>query len=408
VTTGSPRSGAALRADAIVVAAGSSQRMNGVDKLAVPIAGRPVLAWALAALAAAPEVARIIVVTAPANVAAVRTAPWLPSKVVGVAPGGRRRQESVAAGFAALEELDRAGARIPESADAGRVVLIHDGARPLVSAALVSAVAQAAARHGAAIPILPVAETLKRIDGELVAGTVDRTGLATAQTPQGVRREILQAAYRQVPPSGPPDFTDEAALLEACRIDVRAIPGEPANLKVTVPDDLARCAALLDASAASRFGIGTDWHPFGSGRPLALGGIEIPDAPRLHGHSDGDVALHALAEALLGAARLGDLGRLFPADERTPKGIASRDLLGEVLRRVAATGFRPASADLTIVGSRPRLAGRLDAMRDAIASLLGIEASAVNVKASTGNLGGDEGAGRAISATAIASLERVP
>ena len=404
---GSPRPGPILRADAIVVAAGSSQRMNGVDKLAAPIAGRPVLAWALAALAATPEVDRIVVVVAAPNLAAVLAAPWLPAQVAGVVPGAGRRQESVAAGFAALERIDAKGGPTSAAGDAGRVVLIHDGARPLVSSTLVSAVAHAAARHGAAIPVLPVAETLKRIEDGRIAGTVDRSGLVVAQTPQGVRRETLRAAYRQFPPSGSPEFTDEAALLEACRIDVHAVPGEPTNLKVTVPDDLVRAAALLDAPRAFRYGIGSDRHPFGPGGPLVLGGTEIPGAPRLHGHSDGDVALHALADALLGAAGQGDLGRLFPADDRTPKGIASLELLAEVVRVVAAAGFRPVSADLTIVASRPRLAGRLDPMRDTIAGLLGIEPSAVSVKASTGNLGGDEGAGRAISAHAIASLERI-
>ncbi len=407
MTVASPGPGPVPRADAIVVAAGSSQRMNGVDKLAVPIADRPLLAWALAGLAAAREVERIVVVTSAANVAAVLAAPWLPPSVVAVVPGAGRRQESVAAGFAALERIDSAGGPRSTAGGAGRIVLIHDGARPLASAALVSAVVQAAARHGAAVPILPVTETVKRIANGRVIGTVDRSGLGAAQTPQGIRREILRAAYGRYPPAGPPEFTDEAALLEACRIDVHTVPGEPANLKVTVPDDLARAAALLDAPGAPRYGIGSDRHGFGPGGPLALGGIEIAGAPRLHGHSDGDVALHALADALLGAAGLGDLGRLFPADHRTPRGIASRDLLAEVVRQVGAAGFRPSSADLTIVGARPRLAGRLEPMREAIAGLLGIDSSAVNVKASTGNLGGDEGAGRVISAEAIASLERV-
>jgi 2-C-methyl-D-erythritol 4-phosphate cytidylyltransferase/2-C-methyl-D-erythritol 2,4-cyclodiphosphate synthase len=350
------------------------------------------------AIAASPVVERIVVVTAAANVEALRAMDWLPSAVVRVAAGGPRRQDSVAAGFRELESLD-------PSADPGRVVLVHDGARPVVSSALVGAVAEAAARYGAAIPVVPVAETLKRVEAGEIAGTVDRNGLAAAQTPQGVRRGILRAAYARFPPAGPPEFTDEAGLLEACRIPVHAIPGEPGNLKVTVPNDLPRAAALLGAPAAIRFGVGTDSHPFGPGRPLALGGIELADAPRLHGHSDGDVALHALADALLGAAGLGDLGRLFPADDRTPRGLPSRELIAGVVRRIAEAGFRPVSADLTIVAARPRLAGRLDPMRDAIADLLGLAASSVNVKASTGNLAGDEGAGRAISALAVAAVE---
>lgn len=162
--------------------------------------------------------------------------------------------------------------------------------------------------------------------------------------------------------------------------------------------------AVIDSATRLRSGIGTDRHPFGPGEPLRLGGIEIPGAPRLHGHSDGDVALHAIADALLGAAGLGDLGRLFPADGRTPEGIASERLLEAVVARLRTTGWRPASVDLTIVGARPRLGDRLDAMRDAIAKGLGVGADEVGVKASTGNLSGDDGAGRSISAVAIATI----
>jgi 2-C-methyl-D-erythritol 2,4-cyclodiphosphate synthase len=153
-----------------------------------------------------------------------------------------------------------------------------------------------------------------------------------------------------------------------------------------------------------RVGLGVDSHPFGPGEPLRLGGIEITGAPRLHGHSDGDVALHALADALLGGAGLGDLGRLYPSDARTPEGIASVKLLRDVVGRLALAGWQVGSADLTIVGDRPRLGARLDEMRAAIAGLLDLELEAVSVKASTGNLSGDPGAGRGIAAQAIATL----
>jgi 2-C-methyl-D-erythritol 2,4-cyclodiphosphate synthase len=152
-------------------------------------------------------------------------------------------------------------------------------------------------------------------------------------------------------------------------------------------------------------GIGRDEHPFGPGRPLAIGGIEIAAAPRLYGHSDGDVVLHAVADALLGAAGLGDLGRLFPADDRTRRGVASSELLEEVLSRLSAEGLVPVSVDLTIVGARPRLGGHLDAIRTRLAELLDVPAAAVNIKASTGNLIGAEGAGRAISAHAVVVVE---
>jgi 2-C-methyl-D-erythritol 4-phosphate cytidylyltransferase/2-C-methyl-D-erythritol 2,4-cyclodiphosphate synthase len=382
--------------------------MNGIDKVLFPIAGRPLLSWTLEAIAAAPEIERIVVVVAAANVASMVGAPWLPAAVVDIVAGGGRRQESVAAGFRALEAIDADGGPASATGDQGRVVVIHDGARPLVSTAAVSAVVHAAAEHGAALPILPVVETLKRIEGGEIAGTVDRAGLATAQTPQGARRGILRRAWSTFPPEGPAEFTDEAALLEACKIRVHAIRGEPDNLKVTMPEDLARAASLIEARLGPRIGLGVDRHPFGPGGPLALGGLDIVGAPRLHGHSDGDVALHAIADALLGAARLGDLGKLFPADHRTPRGIASRELLREVVERLAEAGLRPASVDLTVVAGRPRLGLHLERMRSAIAEILGLDPDRVSVKASTGNLGGDEGAGRAISAQAIALVESLP
>ncbi len=407
-------------ADVVVVAAGASRRMGGVDKLALEVGGRPILAWTLAALAAAPLVRRIVIVTAPERVADVAGAAWLPASVTAVVAGGPRRQDSVAAGVAALD----GGARED-------VILVHDGARPLVTAALVERVALAAARHGAAIPAVPVAETLKRLDGPWVAGTEDRTALATAQTPQGLRRDVLEVAWARVAPEGGATWTDEAALLEACRIAVHAVPGETTNLKVTTPDDLMRVEAALIArgdlatagvqggaaplagparvpglaTAGPRVGFGEDSHPFGRGGPLALGGTTIDGAPRLHGHSDGDVVLHAVCDALLGAAGLGDLGRLFPPGPATPAGVASRELLAACLARVREAGFAPTGLDVTVVGARPRLGARLGTMAAVIAELAGLPPGSVNVKASSGNLLGPEGAGRAISARAVAVLE---
>jgi 2-C-methyl-D-erythritol 4-phosphate cytidylyltransferase / 2-C-methyl-D-erythritol 2,4-cyclodiphosphate synthase len=367
-----------------------------MDKLLAPVGGRPLLAWTLDAFAGVPEVERIVVVAAPERVAELRGAAWLPPAVEQVVAGGERRHASVAAGFAALgTALD----------DEDRVVLVHDGARPVVTAELIRSVIQATATHGAAIPVLPIAETVKRVDGDLVGATVDREDLGTAQTPQGVRRGLLRAAYARFPPDADPPWTDEAALLEACRIPVHVVPGDPSNLKVTRPADLGRAEVALAASRSGRVGIGHDSHPFGPGLSLALGGIVIEGAPRLHGHSDGDVALHAVCDALLGAAGLGDLGRLFPGGPPTAAGIASSDMLTEVARRVAAAGWAVGNVDLTIVAARPRLADHLDPMRSTIAGLLGVDPAAINVKASTGNLAGDEGAGRSISAMAVAMLE---
>jgi 2-C-methyl-D-erythritol 4-phosphate cytidylyltransferase/2-C-methyl-D-erythritol 2,4-cyclodiphosphate synthase len=384
----------ALPADVVIVAAGSSSRMAGQDKLFAEVGGRPLLAWTVAAFETAPAVGRIVLVTASDRVASLAAAPWLSPKVIGVVAGGDRRQASVAAGVQAFADA-------PDD----RVLLVHDGARPLVSEATIAEVITTTQAHGAAIPVLPVAETLKRIDGDVIGATVDRSGLAAAQTPQGVTAGLLRSAYARFPPDAPETWTDEASLLEACTIPVHAVLGDPDNLKVTLPADLARASSVLSGRHASRHGIGHDSHPFGPGLGLALGGIVLAAAPRLHGHSDGDVALHAICDALLGAAGLGDLGRLFPAGPSTPKDIASTTLLAEVVRRVEAAGWGITGVDVTIVAARPRLAAHLDAMRDATAGLLGLSPAAVNVKASTGNLDGSEGAGRSISALATASLE---
>jgi 2-C-methyl-D-erythritol 4-phosphate cytidylyltransferase/2-C-methyl-D-erythritol 2,4-cyclodiphosphate synthase len=389
----------------IVVAAGGSRRMEGIDKLLAPVGGRPLLAWTLDALAGSPVVARIVVVVSKASVTSIRGASWLPAKVSQVVVGGDRRQQSVAAGMDVLRtSLDDEGA----NGWRDRVILVHDGARPFVSAALIESVARAAHVHGAAIAVLPVAETIKRLHGHEIQETIDRSTLATAQTPQGVRASLLLRAYERFPPDGPETWTDEAALLEACRIPVHAVPGDPSNFKVTVPADLDRVRASIGSAVTRpqpvRSGIGLDRHPFGPGTPLVLGGIEFPGVPRLFGHSDGDVALHAIADALLGAAGLGDLGGLFPATAQTPNGVDSRRLLESVVGRVRDSGYRPASVDLTIVAARPPLHHRLPAMTEAIGLALGLTADAVNVKASTGNLAGMDGAGRGISAHAIATL----
>jgi 2-C-methyl-D-erythritol 4-phosphate cytidylyltransferase/2-C-methyl-D-erythritol 2,4-cyclodiphosphate synthase len=388
-------------ADAIVVAAGGSSRMGGADKVFAPLGGRPLLAWSLAAIAATREVRRIIVVVAADR--EIEAADLMPGRISAVVTGGAHRGASVDAGFRALEALWTAEG----AADADPVVLIHDGARPLVSPALVSAVVAAAAQHGAALPVVPVTDTLKRVVDGRVGATVDRSELVAAQTPQGARASLFRRALAAFPADGAARFTDEAALLEACTIPVHPIPGDPLNLKVTVPADLARAEAIVGGDATRRVGMGTDSHPFGPGEPLHLGGVEIVGAPRLHGHSDGDVGLHAVADALLGAAALGDLGRIFPADSRTPQGVASAELLAEVVRRLAAAGWQPASVDLTITGSRPRLAGVLESMRAAIAAILGLPVEQVGVKASTGNLDGTEGAGRGLTASAIATIAPV-
>ena len=377
-------------ADIVIVAAGQSRRMGGPNKLAEPVLGRPLLAWTVAGMAAAACFRRLVLVVAPEQLEDARAWSWLPDRAEVVA-GGETRSASVRAGLAATRS---------------DVVLVHDGARPLASAALADAVAAAAGRHGAAVPLVEVVDSLKRVEGGWLSGAVERGGLQRAQTPQAARRELLLTAFAAAEGES---FSDEAALLQARGIAVAAVPGEPLNLKVTQPADLELVRAVLAARAPSeeRRGVGYDSHPFGPQDGLWLCGLLIEEAPRLYGHSDGDVALHALASALLSAAGLGDLGRHFPPDQAETRGVASARLLGEVVLLVAQAGWRPRSAQLSLLGARPRLgASRLEQMVEKLVELLELEREAVSLSASSGNLTGPEGAGRAISASAAASLVR--
>jgi 2-C-methyl-D-erythritol 4-phosphate cytidylyltransferase/2-C-methyl-D-erythritol 2,4-cyclodiphosphate synthase len=376
-------------ADAVVVAAGSSRRMGGQDKLGATIAGRPILRWTVEAFAAAPEIARVIVVAASDRVADLRQTPWLGALGATLVVGGARRQDSVAAGVGAAT---------------AEVVLVHDAARPLVSGALIARVVEGVQQHGAVIPVLPVVDALKRVEGVHISGSAERAGLFRAQTPQGARRDLLAAAAGSYA-GGPDDIADEAELLARDGIAVATVAGDATNIKVTLPEDLALAARLAGEGAGSRVAQGSDSHPFGPGDGLRLGGLLIEAAPRLHGHSDGDVVLHALCDALLAASGAGDLGRVFPSGERATRGIDSRELLRDTMQRVSEAGLRVSGADVTILGARPRLGGRrLDAMVSIIAELTGADPARVSVKAATGNLSGDEGAGRVISASCLVSV----
>ena len=316
-------------AEAVVVAAGSSRRMDGIDKLGQDLGGRTVLQRSVDAMAGGRSVRGVVLVVAPERLDAVAALPWVTESGARVVAGGKRRQDSVAAGVRATD---------------AEVVLVHDGARPLVSSALVDAVADAAREHGAAIPVLPVPDSLKRVQDGHVTAAVPRDGLFVAQTPQGARREVLLPALDALA-GGPDTYTDEAELLGRYGVAVTSVPGEAANMKLTVPADLDLARSMLGSVAAStaslRVGLGTDVHPFGPQMGLRLGGVEIALAPRLHGHSDGDVVLHALCDALLGAAGLPDLGRAFPASDPATRGIDSAHLVASVVARwLDAAGAR--------------------------------------------------------------------
>lgn len=401
-------------AGAIIVAAGQSRRMAGVDKLLAPLAGVPVIARAVEAFESHRAISAIVVVASGRNIAAIealrRERGW--RKVAAVCLGGARRQDSVRNGLVALPPCGW--------------VLVHDGARPLVSARLIAGglAAVRARGTGAAIPVVPLKDTVKHLDAAgRVLDTPDRATLAAIQTPQVFPRTVLERAHREV--TG--DVTDDAAMVEALGLTVRTFPGDPANIKVTTPHDLAmaeamlRQAASLDADAQPAgagdrpagtdvgprpaFGIGYDAHPLVAGRPLVLAGVPVPYERGLDGHSDGDVATHAIIDALLGAAALGDIGTHFKeTDPTVPRGVSSLALLTRTVAMVRQRGFEVGNVDATIVAQRPRLAGHVPAMRAALARAIGIGLDRVSIKATTEDGMGFTGTGQGISAMAVASL----
>ena len=396
------------RVAAVVVAAGRGQRLAAPDKVLLPLAGQPMLAWSLAAIAATPQIGTVVVVAGEHTIASVEALieERAFQKVVAVVPGGERRQDSVAAGLAALP-------------DQTEVVLIHDGARPLADADLFRRCAEAAAATGAVIAAMPVADTLKRVAGadRVIAGTVDRSGLWAAQTPQAFRLDVLRRAFAS---NAGADVTDEALLCEAAGIPVQVVSSSSANLKVTHPEDVAVAEALLRARTplqeiaplpASpppfRTGIGYDIHRFAPGRRLVLGGVEIPHELGLDGHSDADVLLHAIADAILGAAALGDIGQHFPPGDARFRDADSQDLLRESVRLARAAGWAPANIDATLLAEAPRIGPHVPLMRERITACLGLGPDAVGVKATTNETLGAIGRREGIAALAVATLYAV-
>ena len=314
--------------------------------------------------------------------------------------GGTERRDSVVAGLAAVAEL---------AAD-DCWVLVHDAARPCLPAADLAALLAALPEATAgALLALPVVDTLKRADAHgAVAGTVPRERLWRAQTPQAFRLARLRTAL-----AAHPGATDEASAIEALGDRPQLVPGSPDNLKVTSAADLAQAARILGgrtamAMAMQRVGFGTDVHAFGPGDHLWLGGVRIAHSHGLVAHSDGDVLLHALCDALLGAVGLGDIGQHFPDSDARWRGVASVELLRHVLGLVRAAGFVPVNVDLTLLGEAPRLAPHRELIRAQLAKELALAPACVNVKATTTERLGFLGRGEGLAAQAIALLEQLP
>jgi 2-C-methyl-D-erythritol 4-phosphate cytidylyltransferase/2-C-methyl-D-erythritol 2,4-cyclodiphosphate synthase len=371
----------------------------GFNKQYAQIQGMPILGHTLLALAGCSDLSGIIVLAAAGEEdlvrAQIRFSGAIPVQVV---RGGATRQESVFRGLRALERL------IPADGLGESLVLIHDGARPLLSRELIGRLLAAAVEFKAAAPAIVPPDTIKEADGELVLRTLKREELRLVQTPQAFSLPLILKAHRLAKRQG---FTgtDDCQLVERLGARVRLVAGDPQNIKITVPVDLT-VARALKGGRQMRVGHGYDVHRLVEGRPLVLGGVQIPYSYGLLGHSDADVVLHALMDALLGAAKLGDLGEHFPDTDPAYEGISSLRLLAKVSQLLADRGYGVCNLDLTVAAELPRLAPYRDKMEENIASCLGLELAQVSVKATTQEGLGFVGRREGIAAWAVALLRR--
>jgi 2-C-methyl-D-erythritol 4-phosphate cytidylyltransferase / 2-C-methyl-D-erythritol 2,4-cyclodiphosphate synthase len=382
---------------AVVVAAGQGLRAGGeVPKQFRLVGGQTLLEHALTAFVRASQIALVQPVVRKDDLQLAQT---LIGKMEILAPvsGGATRQASVRAGLEALQ---------PHAPD---IVLVHDAARPFTSANLIARAIEAAEQTGAAIPALPVTDTVKRVDATgTIETTLDRNTIRLVQTPQAFRFPALLDAHRRAASQGREDFTDDAALAEWAGMKVSVFAGEPGNIKLTTPEDFLRAEGQQFAALGDvRIGSGLDVHAFGPGDHVTLGGVRIPNDKALTGHSDADVALHALTDAVLGALADGDIGTHFPPSDPQWRGASSGRFLAFAVERVRARGGRIAHLDLTIVCETPRISAHRDGIRANIARIAGIGLERVAVKATTSERLGFTGRGEGIVAYATATV-RLP
>lgn len=387
-----------MRIFVIVVAAGRGTRFGGpTPKQWLECAGAPLLSHTLSALAATPELAGICAVIHPDDFelyeAALARSPDGAALALPPAYGGQTRQISVHNGLEAL------AAHRPD------IVLIHDGARPFVSPALLGRAISAAERHGAAVPATAVTDTIKQIEGDRIVASPDRAALRAVQTPQAFRFDLILAAHRAAARA---DMTDDAAVAQAAGHAVHVFEGDPANFKVTTMSDLHAAAERLGPSLTDmRVGQGFDVHAFVAGDAVWLGGVKIPHDQKLDGHSDADVVLHALCDAIYGALGDGDIGAHFPPSEPKWRGAASTIFLEHAAQRVRARGGQIAHLDVNLVCEAPRIGPHRETMRARIAEIAGISIDRVGVKATTAEKLGFVGRGEGIACMALATV-RLP
>jgi 2-C-methyl-D-erythritol 4-phosphate cytidylyltransferase / 2-C-methyl-D-erythritol 2,4-cyclodiphosphate synthase len=367
---------------AVVVGAGSGSRFGGgVPKQFLPLGGVPVLTRSVRLFTG---IADLVAVVIPASGALE----WCAPEGVITVSGGARRQDSVLNG---VRELSSRGATH---------ILVHDGARPVASGELIHRVMQAAHEYGAAVPCIAVRDTVKRVDGGFLRGTIDRRQLRLSQTPQGFRVELLLEALEKAG-----DVTDEASALEAIGIPVREVPGDALNIKLTEREDMPVLQSLIDPGERSH-AAGIDFHPFCADRPLFLCGCRLSGEGGLMGHSDGDVVLHAVADGVLAASRTGDIGTLFPSGDQEWKGADSSVLLCRCAGIAAAAGWLVERVDVTVVGEKPAIAPIREKLIERLAGVLNLPVERVWIKGTTTNTIGELARGAGLGCLALVSMVR--
>jgi 2-C-methyl-D-erythritol 4-phosphate cytidylyltransferase/2-C-methyl-D-erythritol 2,4-cyclodiphosphate synthase len=373
-----------MRIAAILVAAGTGTRFGvEVPKQFLSIAGKPVIRHAAEALAA-----HVSLLQPVGDAHAIAVALDGVSGCLPAIPGGATRQDSVRAGLEAL---------VPHAPD---IVLVHDAARPVIPPGTIPALLAALRESPGAIPGAPIADTLKRVVRGVITETVSRSGLFRAQTPQAFRFASLLAAHQAALTGA----TDDASLLEAAGETVEVVPGSDDNIKLTYPEDLVRLERIMTVPLIARVGTGFDVHVLQAGRPLFLCGVKLAHEKGLAGHSDADVGIHALCDAIYGALAEGDIGRHFPPGEAAWKDADSAQFLTHAAARIASRGGRLANADVTLICERPKIAPHAPAMIQRLAALLGVDPGRVSVKATTTEKLGFTGRGEGIAAQAVVCI----
>lgn len=379
-----------------IIAAGGRGARFGSDrpKQLLTLAGRPILQHSVEAFVRSDRIAEIVVALPPELAANPPAYLRGSRKPIHIVQGGERRQDSVAIAFA----------RVSASAE---LILIHDAARPMVSAELIGRTIDAAAEHGAAIAALQATDTVKRGNADrVIVDTLPRTEIFLAQTPQVFRTGVLRDALALARTSA--EATDEAMLAEQAGHHVRLVEGDSRNMKITTPADLESAERALQAAPAMlRIGNGYDLHRLVAGRPLILGGVTIPFDKGLDGHSDADAVCHAVTDAVLGAIGAGDIGRHFPDTDPEWKGANSIVLLMRAADIVRGAGYAVGNVDVVVIAQRPTLLPYVDAMRASLAKALGIDAAQVSVKGKTNEGVDATGTGEAIAVHAVALVSRL-